>query len=423
MSERVPTSRLGRLARLAAVSARTSVSLVTKAAKGRDGAAEYTAEVLGNLRGLAAKVGQMASYVDGIVPEERRDVYEASLRSLRAHTQASSFADVRATLERELGADLGALFSELDETPVASASIGQVHRARLHDGTEVAVKVQHPRIREAVESDLGNAGILQTFAGLAMGRRFEVDRMLEIVRARFREELDFELEAERTRWFAELHRDDPKIRVPRVFAEHSSKSVLTTSFVRGKTFDEAIEAPEAERRAHAETLWRFVFKGNLLGCTFNADPHPGNYFFHEDGAVTFIDFGCVQTIEEYYHQGALEWHRAALRGDEAAFAAMVRQVMKTRGGALEEAAIAYCRACFEPLFNVPYRITRGYSGSLVGQMKDMAKVAKQVPEHEFVTMPAEMLFMNRLQFGFYSILARFDVEVDYAAVERAFLPM
>jgi predicted unusual protein kinase regulating ubiquinone biosynthesis (AarF/ABC1/UbiB family) len=328
---------------------------------------------------------------------------------------------VRALLEDELGAPLGELFQSFDETPFASASIGQVHRATMPDGTQVAVKVQHTGIRDAVESDLSNAGLLETVVGTMGGKRFDSKALLETIKARFREELDYELEAQRVTAFAELHRGDPLIRVPRLIPSRCSRSVLSTELVTGMTFDEICALPENEREAWARTLWRFVFKGNLVLGMFNADPHPGNYIFHPDGAVTFLDYGCVQSIPKERKQHARAMHRAAIDGDNESFAIHLKQMIGAKPGPLADMAVEYTRECFAPLFNAPYRITRSYAANLVEGMKGMAVVAKDLPQEQFFTMPKEMLFMNRLQFGFYSVLARLDVAVDYAEVERAIL--
>src|SRR5688572_5811027 len=157
MSEReVPVGRLGRLVRLAGVGARTGASVLLS--NRSVATAEHAAEVLGTLRGLAAKVGQMLSYVDGFLPESQREVFEQAMRPLQRDAPTSSVRAVRAMVESELGAKVADLFLEFRDEPIASASIGQVHWARLADGREVAVKVQHPHIDEAIESDLNNAG-------------------------------------------------------------------------------------------------------------------------------------------------------------------------------------------------------------------------------------------------------------------------
>jgi predicted unusual protein kinase regulating ubiquinone biosynthesis (AarF/ABC1/UbiB family) len=168
-------------------------------------------------------------------------------------------------------------------------------------------------------------------------------------------------------------------------------------------------------------MWRFVFKGTLIGGTLNADPHPGNYIFHEEGRVTFLDYGCIQPFGER-REHAVRIHHAAIARDEGSFAKHVTRMIGSKPGPLEDIAVKYTRRCFEPLFASPYRMERTYAASLVGGMSEMAVLARKVPEEQLFTMPPEMLFVNRLQFGFYSVLARLDVEVDFAAIERGFLP-
>jgi predicted unusual protein kinase regulating ubiquinone biosynthesis (AarF/ABC1/UbiB family) len=240
------------------------------------------------------------------------------------------------------------------------------------------------------------------------------------VKARFREELDYRLEAKRQAEFAEIFRGDPQIYIPAVYPERSTTRVLTSEFVVGARLDEAAARSESERRAYAEALWRFVFKGNLVGGMFNADPHPGNYVFQPEGRIVFLDFGCVQPIHGDRLGPARALHRAAVERNEAAFAEQVRVIMETRGGLYEDLAVAYSRRCFEPLFASPYRVSRDYVRALVTEIGQMKQVMFKKGGN-FVPLPSGMLFMNRLQFGFYSVLARLDVEVDYAAVERAFM--
>jgi predicted unusual protein kinase regulating ubiquinone biosynthesis (AarF/ABC1/UbiB family) len=237
---------------------------------------------------------------------------------------------------------------------------------------------------------------------------------------RFREELDYGLEAQRQLEFARLHSGDPKIRIPLVISELSRKRVLTSELATGDTLELAAERPEKERRSYAETLWRFVFKGNLVAGMFNADPHPGNYLFGADGCVTFLDFGCVQPLDPSRLPFARAVHRAALERDEAAFARGVSELLGLRGGEYGKLAVAYSRHCFAPLFESPFHLTRGYSASLVQQIQQLKK-AMWTKDGSFVMLPPSMLLLNRLQFGFYSVLARLDVRADYAAVERRFL--
>jgi predicted unusual protein kinase regulating ubiquinone biosynthesis (AarF/ABC1/UbiB family) len=419
--EDLPGSRLSRLARLAGAGLRTGAGLLMD----RDGsaAARAAAETLGTLRGLAAKVGQMASYVDGVVPEHHRDAFEGAMHRLRAAAPTSSTAEIRRTIENELGAPVDRLFSEFDDAPVASASIGQVHRARLPDGAEVAVKVQHPGVARALESDLANAGLLESMSGVLGFKRFDTAALFRTLRERFLEELDYGLEARRIQHFAAVHAGDPIIVVPTVAPSHSARRVLTTGFLRGAPFETACAAPEGERVRFAEAMWRFVYKGNTVGGMFNADPHPGNYVFLPDGRIAFLDYGCVQSIEGARLLTARELHRAALARDDAAFGVAAMAMVDARPGHLGRRSVEYLRRTFQPVTRSPFRVTRAFAAGLVEEMKSMALEARRADDAEFFTLPPEALFMNRLHFGFYSVLARLDVMVDYDAVERAFWPL
>jgi predicted unusual protein kinase regulating ubiquinone biosynthesis (AarF/ABC1/UbiB family) len=196
--------------------------------------------------------------------------------------------------------------------------------------------------------------------------------------------------------------------------------VLTSEFVHGKGLSWATEQEPELRQSYAATLWRFVFRANLLGGRFNADPHPGNFLFHPDGTVTFLDFGCVQPLSENLLRSARTTHLAALARDEQAFAHGVTSMMGLRGGRFGEASIKYVRRCFEPLFNSPYHMRRDWVTALVRETQEFKKEVF-ARDGSLVPMPPELALLNRLQFGFYSVLARFDVAVDYAAVERTFL--
>jgi predicted unusual protein kinase regulating ubiquinone biosynthesis (AarF/ABC1/UbiB family) len=406
------------LVRVASVGARTGATVLLSSRS--NSAAERAAEVLGTLRGLATKVGQMMSYVDGFLPESQREAFEQAMRPLQANAPTSNPAQVEAVIVSELGAPLTDLFAEFEAAPIASASIGQVHRARMKDGREVAVKVQHPRIDEAIENDLQNAGMIEAMVSLLGPKAMNARAVFEVVKQRFREELDYELEAERQRCFANVHAGDPSIRIPGVIEERSSRRVLTSEYVRGSSLEEAArEVPELRRR-YAETLWRFVFRGYLVGGVFNADPHPGNYLFHSDGSVTFLDFGCVQPLGESQLLRSRRVHHAALSRDEAEFERRIIELLNLRGGTYQAAAMSYTRRCFDPLFSSPFHMTRSYVGQLVQTIQELKKTMF-AKDRSFVPLPPNMVFMNRLQFGFYSVLARLDVPADYHAVESSFL--
>jgi predicted unusual protein kinase regulating ubiquinone biosynthesis (AarF/ABC1/UbiB family) len=404
----IPTSRLGRFARFAAAGVR----------RGAGGDGRDLADALGNLRGLAAKMGQLAAYVDGLGPDEDRDAWETAMGALLAGAPRSTTASVRETVERELGKPLDQLFVEWEDAPIASASIGQVHRARLPDGAPVAVKVQHPGVADAVESDLGNFSMVERAVSMLAGR-VETREILDDLKERFREELDYRAEAAYQERFRAFHAGDPDVRIPPVVREYSTRRVLTTALAEGLSFAEARGAPEADRAAWCRTLWRFVFKGTTKAGMFNADPHPGNYLFLEGGKVVFLDFGCVQTRDEALRAKDEAVHRAALARDEKGFADAVAALLNLPDGRRRERITEHVRRMYEPLFRGPFRMERAFVSGLLEHMRAMTKEARQ--DGQRVPLPRGTIFMNRLQFGFYSVVARLDAEVDFSAVEREWL--
>jgi predicted unusual protein kinase regulating ubiquinone biosynthesis (AarF/ABC1/UbiB family) len=413
----LPTGRLGRLARLAALGSRAAAGVL---GADEDGSrlASAALDTLGSMRGLALKVGQMASYVDGAVPEDFRDAFERTLATLRDGAPSMTEEQAARVVEAELGDAPERLFAEWAPRPFAAASIGQVHRARLEGGREVAVKVQYAEVAKAVASDLANANMLGGLLG-PFASKFGMREQIAEMKARFEEELDYAHEASAQTRFAAIHADDPAIRIPAVVPERSAKRVLTTELAHGMEFEAARRRPEAERIAWARTLWRFVFKSLLCHGLFNADPHPGNYLFQPGGVVCFLDFGCTRTLAPERIANIVEAHRAAVRGDESRLFAAFQRMLGTPEGEQMRRMQSYVRAAFQPLLaRGPYRITREYAKALWDEMAQGALVQAWGSRKEFVPLPSDLLFLNRLQLGFYSVLARLDVPVDYAAIER-----
>lgn len=418
---KLPTGRLGRLARLARAGASSGMALL-RSTDATSAGADKAAQILGQLRGVATKVGQMASYVDGVIPEERREAFEASMAKLRAAAPRSSTAQIRGLVEEELRAPIDQRFSEWDDEPIASASIGQVHRARTMEGRAVAVKVQHHGIVEAMEADLKNAGLFDVMARTFGLGKMEVGRLVQEARTRFREELDYELEATRQEAFATLHAYDPRIVIPPVVRSHSTRRVLTSGLMEGMPFEAACEADPDLRRRWCETLWHFVYGSIMVGGMFNADPHPGNYLMKPDGRVVFFDFGCVETISLERRELILRAHDAAGERDFPRFDDAAAQMLMVAPGRHRERVLEYMHFALSPVFRSPFRVTRAFAAEVVERFKGMAVEFAKMRKGEFVQMPPGILFLNRLQFGFFSVLARLDVEVDYTEVERGFLP-
>ena len=259
--------------------------------------AEQVAEAMGNMKGALMKLGQMASYLDQGMPEPVRE----ALSQLQADAPPMSSELAVETVERELGGRIGELFAEWDETPLASASIGQVHRAVMPDGREVAVKVQYPGVDAAVRSDLENTGLLMNAVSLLFPGLDPIPIVTEL-KERLVEELDYVGEARNQQLFADFYAGHPFIAIPSVVAERSSARVLTTELASGARFDEVRGWSQDQRDLAAESIYRFVFRSLWHLHAFNGDPHPGNYLFGRDGRVTFLDFGLVKR----FHPSDLE---------------------------------------------------------------------------------------------------------------------
>jgi predicted unusual protein kinase regulating ubiquinone biosynthesis (AarF/ABC1/UbiB family) len=246
-------------------------------------------ETLGSMKGAFMKLGQMASYLDaGMDPEVRRQ-----LAQLQADAPPMSPELAASVVQRELGRRPEEVFASWDPVPIAAASIGQVHRAITRDGLAVAVKVQYPGVDEAIRSDLDNSATLLSVIRLAFPS-LDAQSLVEELRDRIGEELDYALEARNQAMFAAYFAGHPFIHVPVVVAELSTQRVLTSELVAGSRYEEALGWSQEERNLAGEAIFRFVFGGLYALNVFNGDPHPGNYLFHGGGRVTFLDFGLVK---------------------------------------------------------------------------------------------------------------------------------
>ncbi len=255
-------------------------------------AADVAAE-LGQMKGALMKIGQMASYVDTGLPEPVRQ----TLASLQSQAPPMSAELSAGCIRAELGVEPEEAFQTWDPLPVAAASIGQVHRAITWDDRAVAVKVQYPGVADAVEADLGNAGLILG----AMGTFFpglETGPVVEEIRERIVEELDYSQEAENQRSFARLFDNHPFMVVPGVVEEFSTSRVLTSDLATGASFAEVKTWSQDEKNLVAEAIFRFSFGSIYRLHSFNGDPHPGNYLFEPGGRVTFLDFGLIKRFSQ-----------------------------------------------------------------------------------------------------------------------------
>jgi predicted unusual protein kinase regulating ubiquinone biosynthesis (AarF/ABC1/UbiB family) len=261
-------------------------------------AARRMVETLGRMKGAAMKIGQLASFIDTeFLPPEYRELYQEQLGQLRTSAPPMPWDTVRGVLEEEWEEPVEELFERFDEEAAAAASIGQVHRAVLCDGREVAVKIQYPGVAEAIRADMQNAGLILRLAK-ALAPGLDAKAAAAELRERVLEELDYEFEAQNQRAFARGYRGHPFIHVPDVVTRLSTGRVLVNEWVDGLGFEQVKRLPQEERDRFGEIVFRFCFGSIYHLQHFNADAHPGNYLLMDDGRVAFLDFGMTKHLDE-----------------------------------------------------------------------------------------------------------------------------
>src|SRR3954447_7163867 len=261
-------------------------------------AAERMVDALGQLKGAAMKIGQLASFIDtDFLPPEYRELYQDKLSQRGSEAPSMPWKQVRDVLEEEWDEPVEELFEDFEQEAAAAASIGQVHRATLPDGRRVAVKIQYPGVAKALRADMQNAGMIMRLAK-ALAPGLDAKAAAEELKARVLEELDYEYEAQNQRTFARAYRGHPFIYVPDVVTRLSRSRVLVSEWVDGMGFEEVRHLPQSERDRFGEIVFRFCFGSISPLRHFNADAHPGNYVWMEDGRVAFLDFGMTKQLDK-----------------------------------------------------------------------------------------------------------------------------
>src|ERR1700726_1553223 len=258
--------------------------------------ADQLFRVLGELKGGAMKLGQALSIFEAALPPELAEPYRATLTRLQESAPPLPVATVHRVLAADLGEDWRASFTSFDDTPAAAASIGQVHRAVWGDGRAVAVKIQYPGAGKALLNDFTQLARLGRLFGVLMPG-LDVKPMLDELRDRVAEELDYPLEAAAQRAFADAYAGDPDIYVPPVVTE--TDHVLVTEWMDGTPLSKIISDGSKEDRDRAGILLtRFLFSGPARAGLLHADPHPGNFRLLADGRLGVLDFGAVDRLPE-----------------------------------------------------------------------------------------------------------------------------
>lgn len=377
-------------------------------ARAQAAVARNLVRTVGELKGLAMKLGQTLAYVDFALPECAR----AELASLFTTSRPMAPAVATQVVLEETGEPPGALFAEWEPMPFAAASIGQVHRAQLHSGESVAVKVQYPAIVDAIESDLHSLAFIDRLgAGIFRGQsRGEI---VAEIRERCLEECDYRVELANMLEFQRIWDGRPGVRLPRVYPDLSTRRMLVMEYIEAEDFD-AFErrASQAEKNRAGERICRLALESILRHHIFNADPHPGNFLFVGD-AIVFLDFGCVKRFP------------AAMVGLWRALGRSIleRRFDVTRRVWIETGSVPdarhydfdYCVRMmvqlYEPwLSDEPFRFTREFVE------RTWRLLAVDNPNRFRSNVPKDWVFTSRLQWGVASVLARIGAEFDFRGI-------
>jgi predicted unusual protein kinase regulating ubiquinone biosynthesis (AarF/ABC1/UbiB family) len=377
-----------------------------------DGAiGEALASELDRMKGMAMKVGQILSYFDGVLPEETH----AALRVLQQGAASMAWDKVAAVIRRALGSDPDDLFDSIDRAPVAGASIGQVHRA-VYRGAPVAVKVQYPGIVDTISTDLARVRGFSHIAslGTAVDGPAIADELAERVRA----ECDYNAEARWQELFRRAFASSSDVVIPSTVPERTAETVLTMAWCEGRDFYTfARDASQEARDAAGMVLLRFAHRSFFTLGMVNADPHPGNYVFLDDGRVAFLDFGCVRRFDPPFVDAERRLARIVLEGDRGAFP----EAVLATGMVADPRKFDYdlhwkvMRHQYAPF------IADAFTFSLEHVRAGMELNTPANPNLRRLAIPPQWIWLQRLQWGLLAVLARLGVHGSFGPMLREIL--
>jgi predicted unusual protein kinase regulating ubiquinone biosynthesis (AarF/ABC1/UbiB family) len=382
--------------------------------------AEQLFRVLGELKGGAMKFGQALSVFEAALPENLAGPYRETLTRLQEAAPPLPARTVHAVLARELGSTWRDRFASFDDRPAAAASIGQVHRAVWADGREVAVKVQYPGAGEALLADLTQIGRMSRLVGLLVPG-LEVKPLVEELKARVTEELDYHLEAENQGVFAAAYAGDADILVPPIVA--GSGQVLVSEWVDGVPLSRVISSGTAAQRDRSGLLLaRFLFSGPPRAGLLHADPHPGNFRLLEDGRLAVLDYGAVNRLPGGLPPSIGPLLRLAIAGDADGVLEGLRGEGFVRAGIELDARalLDYVAPILEPARAETFRFTRAWMRAQAVRVGDPRSPAYSTGLR--LNLPPDYLLIHRVTMGAIGVLCQLESRAHWREELERWLP-
>ena len=373
--------------------------------------AEDLKTILGGLKGPLMKVAQFLSTVPDALPPE----YAAELAQLQSNAPAMGAAFVRRRMSSELGPDWRARFKSFDETAAAAASLGQVHRAVLHDGREVACKLQYPDMASTMEADLRQLKLAMAVYH-RMDGAIKQDEIYEELSERLREELDYTREAAQMRLYGAMLGDEPMVHVPEPVPELSTKRLLTMTWLDGRPLMRRLEEdpPQEERNRIAESLFRAWYVPFYRYGVIHGDPHLGNYQVRPDGSVNLLDFGVVRVFGAKFVRGVIDLFEAVRDHDDD----KARHAYATWGFAdLRDEQMQvlneWARFLYEPLTQDRVRRIQETDDPMFGRAV-AERVHAGLKRTGGVKPPREFVLMDRSAIGLGGVFLRLKAELNWS---------
>ncbi len=366
-------------------------------------------DLLGELKGVPMKIGQMISLHENLFPPEVVEV----LKSLQQNAPPVPFADLRALVEQELGPRFS-LIRHIDETPLAAASIGQVHRAVLANGAPVALKIQYPGIDDVIRADLKSLkGLLKIL--FSMFSRMDMEPVWQELKDRLMEELDYEKEAATIKRMTALYADDPRIIIPKVIDEVTSRHVLGMELVCGISPDAISEGTCSQelKNTWGQLLLHLILKGLFRYRHLHADPNLANFAFLPDGRLIVYDFGCVKEVPAALRDGYTRLVRAFLNHHYADIPDILKSmgVHNADGTPMPREMADDFLHLLETLFDPDAHYTFGSDHTFYARLYALGN--KHISQSMAMVFPKDIVFIDRTFAGHFGNLCRLNARADW----------
>ncbi|WP_448221714.1 ABC1 kinase family protein [Gordonia iterans] len=384
--------------------------------------AEQLFAVLGELKGGAMKVGQALSIMEAAIPEEYGEPFREALTKLQAEAPPMPAETVHSVLDQQLGTRWRQRFTEFDDEPAASASIGQVHKGVWSDGRAVAVKVQYPGADHALKADLKT---LSRMSGLIqkLSPGTDAKAMIDELIDRTEDELDYLGEADNQRAFAAAFDGDPDFVVPKIVA--SAPKVVVSEWIDGTRLSKIItDGTRAQRNNAATKMTTFEFSSPARVGLLHGDPHPGNFFVLDDGRFGVLDFGAIGRYPNGLppQTGPILALARDQRYDELREVLVKHHFIRPQYASkvTAEDLAKYLQPYVDPLYSDSFHFTRKWLQRAAGKATDLSGDVYKTSRH--MNLPKEYVMVFRVLLGCVGIAAQLDAEAPYRAIMYRWVP-